>query len=338
MADKTTRRKIKGSVAITRAYLRIARILELDRISRIYLRELIDMVDCDGCAIILIDTDKAKILAERGFSKTFGELEFTTDVPAIDHVVNTKQVIFAIDIQSSAAADFIPYGCPIISLICVPIMVNDDVRGIIYLDSPKKNAFNKKDMEFTELLAREIATALAQSLQYSEAGHTFMRDELTGCFNRSQFDADIAADVTSAQKYEEQLSLLMVNIDWFQKFNDFHGHQKGDTLLKQVADVLVANIRAYNKIYRDGGGFAILMADTSKDEALSAARRLQKIIEQEQFNGEGKSQPNGKITVSIGVANFPSDADNSAQLIEAADLALYIAKESGRNQVGVFSK
>jgi len=339
MAGKAARRKIKRLAAITRAYLRIDRILEIDKISRIYLRELINMVGCDRCAIILIDADKAKILAERGFSKTFGELQFNTDVPAIEHVVNTKQAIFTGDIQSSPAADYIPHGCPINSLICTPIMVNDDVRGIIHLDSPKKNAFDKKDMEFTELLSKEISIAFGQSFQYSQVRHIFARDELTGCFNRRQFDADIVADIASAKKYEEQLSLLVVDIDWFKKYNDFHGYPKGDTLLKKVADVVASNIRAYHRIYRYGGEeFAILMADTDKDKALSVARRLQKTIEQEQFEGEKKSQPNGKITVSIGVVTFPSDADNRGKLIEAADLALYRAKESGRNQVCVFSK
>lgn len=339
MAGKLVRSKIKRSVAITRAYLRIERILELEKISRIYLRELADMVGCDGCAIILIDADKAKILAERGFTKTFKKLEFNTDVPAIEHVVSTKQAIFTGDIQSNPAADYIPHGCPVNSLICTPIIVNDEVRGIIHLDSPKKNAFDKKDMEFTELLSKEISIAFRQSFQYSQVRHILARDELTGCFNRRQFDADIVADIASAKKYKEQLSLLVVDIDWFKKYNDFHGQPKGDTLLKKVADVVASNIRAYHKIYRYGGEeFAILMADTDQDKALCAARRLQKTIEQEQFKGEKKSQPNEKITVSIGVATFPSDADKKGKLTEAADLALYTAKESGRNQVCVFSK
>ncbi|HEY92746.1 MAG TPA: GGDEF domain-containing protein [Dehalococcoidia bacterium] len=339
MAGKSVRRKIERSVAITRAYLRIERIQKLEKISRIYLRELADMVGCDGCAIILINTDKAKILAERGFTKTFKKLEFNTDVPAIEHVVNTKQAIFTGDIQSNPTADYIPHGCPINSLICTPIMVNDEVRGIIHLDSPKKNAFNKKDMEFTELLSKEISTAFRQSFQYSQARHVLARDALTGCFSRRQFDADIVADITSAKKHKEQLSILLVDIDWFKNYNDFHGQPKGDKLLKKVADVIASNIRAYHKIYRYGGEeFAILMADANQDNALCAARRLQETIEQEQFRGEKKSQPNGKITVSIGVATFPSDAVKKGKLIEAADLALYRAKESGRNQVCVYIK
>ena len=132
---------------------------------------------------------------------------------------------------------------------------------------------------------------------------------------------------------------MVVDIDWLRKYNDFHGHEKGDALLKKVVDILTSNIRPYEKIYRGGGEeFAILMQDTGKEQASSAARRLQKTIEQAQFEGERESQPNGTITVSIGVATYPSDADHRDKLIEAANSALYRAKESGRNQVCVFAK
>jgi diguanylate cyclase (GGDEF)-like protein len=339
MAGKIEKEKLLRSAAITRAYLRINGILELDKISRIYLRELIDLVDCEGCAVILIEGGRAKILAERGFSKTFGELEFKTDLSTIEHVVNTKQLIFTRDIQSSPAAHYIPYGCPINSLICTPIMVDKDVRGIIHLDSPKKNAFNKEDIKFTELLSKEMSIAFGQSFQCSHVQHALGKDELTGCFNHRRFDTEIIPEIARAKKYDEQLSLLVVDIDCFKKYNDFHGYLKGDMLQKKVTDVLASHIRAFHKIYRYGEEeFAILMADTNKHEAHSVARRLQKAIEQENFEGEERSQPNGKVTVSIGVATFPLDADNRNKLTEAADLALYRAKESGRNQVCVFSK
>jgi len=339
MSSKVTRRKLERSIAITRTHVRIDRIIELDKISRIYLRELIDMVGCDICAIILIEADTAKILAERGFSKMFGKPEFNTDIPFIKYILDTKQITFTGDIGNSPAADYIPQGCPVNSLICTPIMVNDDVRGLIYLDSSKKNAFDKEDMEFTELLSKEISIAFGESFQYSQVQHIFGRDELTGCFNRRQFDAGIVSETAQAKKHKEQLSLLLIHIDWFSKYNEFHGHSKGDTLLKKVADVLSSKIRAYHKIYRYGGTeFAILIANSDKDEILPIAERLQQTIEQEKFEGEGKSQPNGIITISIGVATFPSDADDSGNLTEAAYLALDRAKDSGGNQISVFSK
>jgi diguanylate cyclase (GGDEF)-like protein len=219
-------------------------------------------------------------------------------------------------------------------LICAPIIVNNEVRGIIHLDSLKKNAFSEEDLEFTDLLTKEISIALEQSLEYSYSRNILISDELTGCLNRSKFDVDILVEVASAEEYKEELSLLMVDIDWFKTYNNFHGHEKGDALLKKVVDILTSNTRPYEKIYRFGGEeFAILMLDTDKEKALSTARRLQKTIEQAQFEGEQKSQPNGTITVSIGVATYPSDADHRDTLIDAANSALYRAKQSGRNQV-----
>jgi len=330
-------RKLAHLTAIARVHLRIGTIFELKKISHIYLRELIDMVGCDGCAIIRIDEDKARILAERGFSKVFGEKELLTTMPAIKHVVDTKEHIFTSNVLSSPFASYVPHGCSINSLICIPIVVNNDVRGIIHMNSLKKNAFTEEDVEFTELLAKEMSISLEQSLEYSVSRNIFTSDELTGCLNRSKFDIDIVTDIASAEEYKDELSLLMIDIDWFRKYNDFHGAEKGDALLKKVVHILTSNTRPYERIYRYGGEeFVILMPDTDKEKALSAARRLQKTIEQAQFEGEKESQPNGTVTVSIGVATFPSDADHGDKLIETANSALYRAKESGRNQVCVF--
>jgi diguanylate cyclase (GGDEF)-like protein len=337
-------RKIDYLASITRIHLRIGTIFELKKISRIYLRELIDMVSCDACAIIRIEGGKVRILAERGFLKTFGDVESSSDVPAIEYVVYKEQAISNGDVPSSPDTGYVPHGSSVKSLICAPILVNNGVGGIIYLDSAKKNAFNKEDMEFTELLAKEISisfdisSTFEQSFEYSAIRNIFTSDELTGYLNRRKFDIDITDEVASAKEYEEQLSLLMIDIDWFKKYNDFHGHEKGDALLKAVADTLAANTRPYEKIYRYGGEeFVILLPDTDKEKAPSVARRLQKTIEKTQFEGQKESQPNKTITVSIGVATFPSDADQSDKLIETAESALSRAKKSGKNQVCVFN-
>ncbi|MFC1892519.1 sensor domain-containing diguanylate cyclase [Chloroflexota bacterium] len=334
----TTEKNLEWLAAITRVHFRIGAILELDKIARIYLRELIDMVGCDVCAIMRIELDKARILAERGLTKTIGQRELSTDMPVIKHVIKTKQAVFTGDLLNSHADSYIPHGFSIGSLICAPLIANNDVRGILYLDSTKKTTFNEEDVEFSGLLAAEISVAFEQSFEYSHFRNIFIRDGLTGCLNRSKFDLDIVAEVATAQEYKEQLSLLVVSIDWLSNYYDFYGHEKGDALLKEVVDILTSNIRSYEKIYRCGREeFAILMLDAGRERASSAARRLQKTIAQTQFEGERESQPNGKITVSIGVATFSSNGDQWDKLIEAANSALCRAKESGRNQVCVFN-
>ncbi|MCJ7514701.1 MAG: GGDEF domain-containing protein, partial [Dehalococcoidia bacterium] len=117
-----------------------------------------------------------------------------------------------------------------------------------------------------------------------------------------------------------------------------HGHPKGDELLKQIVKVIAGATRPSDKIYRYGGEeFAILLPDITTEEAMPIANRIRKAVEQEQFEGEKESQPGGNVTVSIGVAAFPSDANNKKELIEAADSALCKAKQSGRNKVHAFN-
>jgi len=337
MEDSATEKELKKLTAITRIHHSIGSNLKLEEISRILVRELISIASCDGCAILLIKGGKVEILAERGFSKAFGEVEFNMSMPAIKYVVDTKQAIFTGEVMNSSVSSRVPCGYSMNSLICTPIVINDEVRGIIHLDSWGKNAFDEEDLELTKLLAKEISIAIERSFLYSQVWDISIRDGLTGCFNRRKFDVDIVAELASAKQYEKPLSLLMLDIDWFKKYNDFHGHPKGDALLKGISNVLVSNIRALDKVYRYGGEeFAVLLPDTGKEKSSHVAIRLQETIEQEQFEGERESQPDEKITISIGVADFPSDANHGDGLIEAADSALYKAKQSGRNRVCVF--
>jgi len=108
-------------------------------------------------------------------------------------------------------------------------------------------------------------------------------------------------------------------------------------LLQKLVSILKSNIRPFDKVYRYGGEeFAILLVGIGQDEAADIARRLKEAIEKEPFEGERESQPNQKVTVSIGVATLNRDAHNKERLIRAADSALYAAKLGGRNQVCVF--
>ncbi|MBM3156872.1 MAG: sensor domain-containing diguanylate cyclase [Chloroflexi bacterium] len=330
---------IRRMTAIIRIHHSFGSNLELDEISRIAVRDLVDIVGCDACAILLIEGNDIKILAERGFSKTLGQMKLTTDTPAIKYIMATRQSIFTGDVLDSPAAACVPAGCSMRSLICAPIIVKNEVTGIIHLDSSRKNAFDKDHLEFVELLANEIAIAIERSLLYSEIQDIATKDGLTGSFNRRKLDVDLIAGIAVAQKGGKQLSFLMMDIDWFKKYNDFHGHLKGDRVLQKMASVLKSSVRAFDSVYRYGGEeFAILLPDTGKDDASRIAGRVRDVVGQEAFEGERESQPNQKLTVSIGIASFPADAQQGYKLVEAADSALYAAKRSGRNRVCIYGE
>jgi len=110
----------------------------------------------------------------------------------------------------------------------------------------------------------------------------------------------------------------MSDIDWFKQYNDFYGHPKGDTLIKKLVFTLSSNIRPLDKVYRYGGEeFAILLPETTKENALSTTRRLQKAVEQEQFEEAKENQSNKKITINTGGASVPVDANNRDSLERA---------------------
>ena len=124
----------------------------------------------------------------------------------------------------------------------------------------------------------------------------------------------------------------MIDIDYFKKFNDTYGHQAGDAVLKQVAKILKNNSRTTDFVCRYGGEeLCIILPNTSAEEALFNAKRINKAIEETEFNLNNSQT--GKVTISVGVATFPDNAENVEDLIEHADKSLYYAKEHGRNQV-----
>jgi len=337
MTDDAAEKELRRLKSIINIHHSFGASMELEEVCRIAVRELIDLFGCEGCAILSIDGNEVKVLAERGFSRTFGRTEFATEMPAIKYILDTRNAIFTENVARSPASDCVPRGSSIKSLICMPIIVQGDVRGIIHLDSVRKAAFGQEDFEFTELLAKEIAIAMERSFLFAQVKDIAIRDGLTGCFNRRKFDVDIVVGLAEAKQQDRQLSLLMLDIDYFKKYNDQYGHHKGDELLRQLVSILSLNTRPGDTIYRYGGEeFAILLKTASNKIATRVAERLRGLIAGAQFKEEENSRSGSKVSVSIGVATFPEDASNTAQLITAADSALYQAKKNGRNQVCSF--
>jgi len=164
-------------------------------------------------------------------------------------------------------------------------------------------------------------------------------DGLTGSYNRRKLKEDIKEEVERAERYDNNLSVLMIDIDWFKEYNDFHGHQKGDKLLIRLVRTISYNIRFTDKLYRYGGEeFVVLLPETAEVQAKEVAEKIRRKVEEKKFDGAEKSQPGKNITISIGVAGYPKNGTSSTEVIHAADDALYDAKASGKNIVKVAKK
>ncbi len=164
-----------------------------------------------------------------------------------------------------------------------------------------------------------------------------VKDGLTGLYNHRYFFEAIGIEHARALRHKRQYSLLFIDVDQFKHYNDTHGHPQGDELLKNLADIFSHRLRQSDTVARYGGEeFVLILPETTKDGALILANNLRQHIAEHAFYG-GECQPGGKITVSIGLANFPDDGNEPGILIEKADKALYSAKRSGRNKVTGYS-
>lgn len=158
-------------------------------------------------------------------------------------------------------------------------------------------------------------------------------DGLTGLRNHRFFQDTLAFELKRAARHPRPLTLCMLDVDHFKQFNDTHGHPEGDEVLRQVARKVEGRLRSTDIVARYGGEeFAIVLLDTDGAAGLDIAKQLADEVRQTPFVG-GQSQPLGRVTVSIGVATFPDDADDHQGLIRRADAALYEAKRTGRDRV-----
>lgn len=158
-------------------------------------------------------------------------------------------------------------------------------------------------------------------------------DALTRVYNRGFFDERYRHEFERAERYRRELSLAVFDVDFFKQYNDRHGHLDGDQVLREIADILRLGLRSTDTVARYGGEeFVALLPETSKAQAVALVELLRQQVERHGFL-HGEQQPSGRLTVSVGVATFPVDADDPVSLFDHADQALYQAKSAGRNRV-----
>jgi diguanylate cyclase (GGDEF)-like protein len=175
---------------------------------------------------------------------------------------------------------------------------------------------------------RDLATAV------DELARLARTDGLTQLNNHRTFQERIVEEVRRSERSKFPLTLLMIDVDHFKAYNDTHGHPAGDRVLIRVAELMTSVLRNTDVVARYGGEeFAILLVDTPLSFAAQVGDKVRTAIRSEIFEGADRSQPAGRVTVSIGMAGWPVHGKTAAALIDSADQALYQAKHAGRDQV-----
>jgi diguanylate cyclase (GGDEF)-like protein len=198
---------------------------------------------------------------------------------------------------------------------------------------PTANAFPSDDIKLLASIANQAAMAIVNARLYRETVELSLTDPLTGTANRRHLFQQLEMELSRAQRFGNELSVFMIDIDHFKLYNDRHGHPAGDEVLKSIGRTLLGTVRKIDTVARYGGEeFAVLLPQIRRQEALLVGEKLRRAVSQLAFPAAA-----GRITVSIGLAHFPIDALSGRDLISRADEALYAAKNGGRNRLVAYS-
>lgn len=218
------------------------------------------------------------------------------------------------------------------SMLLVPLHSVERLVGLLYFGSKKPDAFTAAAVDRAEGFSNSVVFPIQRALLEEDLKRLAFTDAQTSLYNHRHFQDQLEEEVRRSQRYGRSVSLILMDIDDFKKFNDTYGHPAGDRLLAALAHRLKADLRTVDIAARYGGEeFVIICPETQRDQAMILAERLCARIASEQFAvDDGASR---HVTVSMGVASFPQDARNKSELVDAADHALYDAKRLGKNRV-----
>lgn len=223
--------------------------------------------------------------------------------------------------------------------LCVPMMAHGETLGLLYVDTGlhhNADSLFTSNGEPTEQLAKTLAEqaslALA-NLKLREALRTqSIRDPLTNLYNRRYMEESLDRELSRAVRKHTPVSLLLIDVDHFKRFNDTFGHEAGDIVLRTLGHLLQSQLRSEDIVCRFGGEeFVVILPDAPLDGARQRGEQLRAATKE--LITEYHGQTLGRVTLSIGVSTFPANGGNGTALLEAADAALYRAKKEGRDCV-----
>ncbi len=269
-------------------------------------------------------------------------------------IVHTQEPLWfnSVEEMNASGINFEFYGSgqsadPAQSILAVPMILHGEVVGMISAQSYKEDAYSKDDKYLLELLASHAAIAIENSRLFSTIQTLADTDPLTGALTRRKFFEMAEREFNRAKRYKEHLSIIMLDVDEFKKFNDRLGHQVGDLVLKLVTAQCKSSLREVDIVGRLGGEeFAVALPGTGLEQAVQVASRLCRLVEEanlaeagslfEMSTGEKVDKNELKVTVSVGVATYNESCKNIDVLMDHADRAMYSVKNTGRNRINVW--
>ena len=220
------------------------------------------------------------------------------------------------------------------AILCVPLTFKGKVLGVIELvNGEGDGVFTEEDLRILSTVAEFSAIAIENAQNFQKVQDLTVLDDHTGLFNSRHLKRTLDQEITRATRFGHPVSVIFFDLDHFKQVNDSHGHQAGSRVLAEVGKLLVGTLRSTDVPVRYGGDeFVVLLPETSKDQAMEAAKRLRREVAEHKFLAPESYGPL-KVTASLGVASFPDDARTPEDLLRKADQAMYVVKQSKRDGV-----
>ncbi len=225
-----------------------------------------------------------------------------------------------------------------LSALVVPLFVSNRVLGSLQLLARNARAFSQEDAQLLWMLSLVSENQLSRDYANEGLIRFAFTDYLTGLKTRGYFEQQLDLEIKRWERRKTQFALLMIDIDYFKQLNDRYGHHAGDQVLRDIASILIKDMREIDTVARYGGEeFVIILPETGSQGAELVAERLRRSVEQAKFFA-GSPSAVERLTISVGIAIFDQDAQFKRDLIENADAALYAAKSQGRNRSLLYSQ
>lgn len=225
-------------------------------------------------------------------------------------------------------------SCQDTATLCIPMIAQGETLGLFYITVDGPEAFPESKQQLAHTVAEQVSLAIANLQLRKTLRQQSIRDALTGLYNRRYLEESLTQAIAQAQRHDQAIGVIMLDIDHFKQFNDTYGHPAGDHVLQTVGELLSARMRGSDIACRYGGEeMTLILPESSLAQAQLKAETIRRAIARLELTYNG--QHLGVLTASLGVASFPQHGATVSALVQAADAALYCAKASGRNQVVV---
>ena len=317
--------------------------LDTERIATICVRKIPKLLDARLSSLYVLDEASGMLhLQKNNHPYLINKIVSLNQNPPSPMVIaaKSKKLIYINDIDSQTevaikksqrpyAENYETKNCLIAPLLC-----QEKVVGVLNLaDKSGPEGFTRDDIALVELVGQLVGASIGNIAMFERIQHQARTDGLTGLVNHRTFYEVLEKELWRSKRYDEQISLIMVDVDNLKGINDNHGHRAGDCIIKEVSDRILQSIRQIDTAARYGGDeFAIILPNTSLADAAVVAERMVGIVSSSPVAWKKEEIP---ISISVGIGQYDSD-DTPDDIASRSDKALYAAKQAGKNTFKIF--